>query len=92
MANTKKPVAKKSGKKEVHEHFYTKLADALSDYKEAFGEKFHKKINEASKFFADHLAKAEKKKKKVKSVIPKKAPAKKIAPKKAPAKKAAKKK
>lgn len=94
MAIKKKAAAKKATKRTaVHEHFYTKIGEALGEYKEAFGKKFDEKLHQASKFFADHLAKAEKKKKKEKSVIPKKAVApKKIAPKKKAAKKVAKKK
>jgi hypothetical protein len=91
MATKKKSAAKKTAKRsEVHEHFYTKIGDALGEYKEAFGKKFDEKLHQASKFFADHLAKADKKKKKTAS--PKKAAAKKTAPKKAAAKKAAPKK
>jgi|GEM_PF-5887602 hypothetical protein len=91
MSTKKKSAAKKAVKRtEVHEHFYTKIGDVLGDYKEALGKKFDEKLHQASKIFADHLAKADKKKKKASN--PKKAAAKKTAPKKAAPKKAAPKK
>ena len=78
MATKKTPAAaKKTSKKHSHHDFYDKLVTALSDYKEAFGEKFESKLKKASKFFAEHLAKAEKKK-----ATPKKKPVKKVIPKK----------